>query len=184
MRRSRRSRGTGWGSLLLAAAVFPLSVGWLVYSYRAVAVDCQRAAEAVTCTAVERVGGWEAWSATVEDIRIARGMLNNNNGGRKGVIAETQAGALVPLTSNVLGEDQIRTIASRIHAWIFTEPDSDRLSFVQPPSLANAALGAGIALLAALWGAASAVGVAARLMRRSAATKAQEAAPPVRVEKI
>jgi hypothetical protein len=163
----RRSPWASCGSLLLAAVLFPASLAWTVYSYRAVAVDCQRSADAVSCTAEERVLGYLARSAAVDDIRIVRGRTSQDNG-PSGVIAETEAGALVPLTSSTLGDDQIRAIADRIHQWQFTEPDAARLAFVQPPSLASAGLGAGIALLVALWGLVSLLGFTRALLRRRA----------------
>jgi hypothetical protein len=173
--RRRRSPWTSCGSLLLAAVLFPLSLGWLVYSYRAVAVDCQRVGERVRCSTVERIGSYAAWSGTVDDIRIVRGMTPNDNG-PSGVVAETQAGDLVPLSSTTLGEDQIRAIADRLHQWLFVEQDSQRLTFVQPPSLASAGLGAGIALLAGLWGLGSLLGVVRGFMRRGAAPAGQRVA--------
>jgi hypothetical protein len=163
----RRSPWTSCGSLLLAAVLFPASLAWTVYSYRSVAVDCQRAAEAINCHAEERVVGYLVRSADVNDIRIVRGRVSQDNG-PAGVIAETEAGALAPLTSGTLGDDQIRAIADRVHQWQFTEPDSAGLTFVQPPSLASAGLGAGIALLVALWGLVSLAGVARAFLRRRA----------------
>jgi hypothetical protein len=168
----RRSRAAPWLSLLLAALACPLSLGWTVYTFRAVDVACTRALDRVDCRVVERVGGVPVWSAAVEDIRIARGMTNNNSG-PVGVIAETEAGALVPLTSSTLGEDQIRAIATRIHEWIFSAAPTERLEFTQPPSLPNAFIGAGIALVAALWALATLLGLV-RARRRPARARGQQ----------
>ncbi len=155
LRRSHRSHGV---PLLLAALLLPLSLGWVVYSFRAVDVACQRAAGPVTCRAVETVAGREVWSAEVEDVRLARAMPRSG-GGPTGVIVETETGARAPLTSSVIGSDQQEAIANRIHQWLFVQRDEPTLAFRQPPSLANAALGGGIALLVALWGLSSLLGL-------------------------
>ncbi len=149
MRRSRK-RGRV-GSFLLAAVICLGSLAWLVYSFRWVDVACRRAEEAVACSLVERLGTYELWSAEADDVRIVRAM-SGTSGGPAGVVAETQAGALVPLSSTVLGTDQHDAIAARIHQWIFVDRDEPALVFTQGPSLANAVMGGGIALLAALWG--------------------------------
>ncbi len=154
----RRSRRSGWVSLLVAGLLLPVTLGWLVYSFRAVEVACQREAGPIRCSAVERIGSYVAWAAVVDDVRIARAM-SGTNGGPQGVVVETEAGALVPLTSSVLGTDQHDAIAARIHQWIFVERDAERLAFTQPPSLANLALGGGIARLVALWGLSALVGI-------------------------
>lgn len=167
----RRSRAAPWLSLLLAALACPLSLGWTVYTFRAVDVACARVSDRVDCGVAERVGGVQVWSAAAEDIRIARAMTNNRSG-PVGVIAETEAGALVPLTSSTLGEDQIRAIATRIHQWIFSAADTERLEFTQPPSLPNALIGAGIALLAGLWALATLLGIV-RARRRPARARGQ-----------
>jgi len=168
----RRTRRGPWVSLLLAAVLLPLTLGWLVYSFRSVEVACRRDGEAIRCSAIERVGSLEVWSAEVDDVRIARSM-SGTGGGPQGVVVETQAGALVPLTSSVLGTDQHDAIAARVHQWIFVEREAEVLEFTQPPSLANAVLGGGIALLVLLWGLSALVGVTRAATRpRPASLKA------------
>jgi len=154
----RRSRRAPWASLLLAGLLLPLSLAWLVYSFRSVDVACRRDAGTARCRAVERVGGFELWSAEVTAVTRARSM-SGTGGGPAGVVLETETGALVPLTSSVLGSDQQDAIAQRIHQWLFVERDAQTLAFVQAPSVGNAALGGAIALLVALWGLSALLGV-------------------------
>ena len=137
-------------SLLMALAALVASLGWLVYTFRWVDVDCRRDDGPVACDAVERVGSVEVWSAEAADVTRARSM-SGSSGEPAAVVVETEAGAQVQLTSTFLGSDQNDAIAARIHQWLFVERDQDTLTFTQGPSVANAAISGGIALMAGLW---------------------------------
>ncbi len=146
----RRSTGSRLVSLLLALVAVVASLGWLVYTLRWVDVDCRRDDGPVTCQAVERIGSVEVWSAEAADVTRARSM-SGTGGEPAAVMVETEAGAQVQLTSTFLGSDQNDAIAARIHPWLFVERDQDKLNFTQGPSVANAAISGGIALMAGLW---------------------------------
>lgn len=146
----RRSAASRLGSLVLALVLLIASLAWLVYTFRWVDVACRRDDGPITCRAVERIGSVEVWSAEVDDVAHARSM-SGSGGEPSAVVVETEAGARVPLTSTFLGGDQNDAIANRIHQWSFVERDADTLAFTQGPSVANAALSGGIALLMALW---------------------------------
>ena len=146
----RRSTGSRVVSLLMSVVACVASLGWLVYTLRWVDVDCRRDDGPVTCDAAERIGNIEVGSAGAADVTRARSM-SGSGGEPAAVMLETEAGAQVQLTSTILGSDQNDAIAGRIHQWLFVERDQDTLTFTQGPSVANAAISGGIAVLAGLW---------------------------------
>src|SRR5205807_9989753 len=98
----------------------------------------------------------------VEDIAIARDMSQSSNG--NGVVAETESGQQVQLTSNFLETNQQADIADRIHQFIFVQRAENALSFDLPPSLITLAGGGLFTVGLAVWALVSVLRIGRRLL--------------------
>jgi hypothetical protein len=151
---------------LIAALIFaPLALGYTAFSTRSAAVICARVNGHVNCTDTESIGSYVAWSKSVENIAIARDM--SQSGSNQGVVAETEAGSQVPLTSTFLDSSQQAGIANRIHQFIFVQTDQTQLSFNLGLSLINLGLGGTLTLVLLVLAALSAL----RIVQRGRATQ-------------
>src|SRR5258707_13097016 len=112
-----------WISLFVALLLPPVPIGYTLFSARTTAVSCTRAGGQVSCSEREAIGPYDAWSKTVEDIKIARDMSGSSDA--NGVVAETESGEQIQLTSNFLDENTQADIANRIHQFIFVQQSQD-----------------------------------------------------------
>lgn len=145
--RARRAP-VAWGSLVGALVALPLVLVATVYFLRAVEVTCHRD-RTITCRASETILSVPVWSATVDDIKIAR--FRNADSGPTGIFAETDSGEEFRLTSSGLTPDQQEYLANAIHQFIFTQRDQSDLALARPPTLIYPALGGLLALGLTLW---------------------------------
>src|SRR5262249_45126017 len=122
-----------WISLFIALLLIPVAIGYAAFSARTTEVVCHRVGGQVSCSGRETIGPYEAWSKSVENIKIARDMSGSSNA--NGVVAETESGEQIQLTSTFLDDNTQADIASRIHQFIFVQRDQDTLSFSLGPSL-------------------------------------------------
>jgi hypothetical protein len=150
-----------WISLLVALLLTPVALGYAIFSSRLTSVNCARVGGHVSCSDREHIGPYDVWSKSVEDIAIARDMSGSSDA--NGVVAETESGDHVQLTSTFLDDNQQADIANRIHQFIFVQRDQDRLSFDLPPSLLNLALGGAFTVVMAIWALVSALQIVRRL---------------------
>jgi hypothetical protein len=150
-----------WLSLLAALLLAPVALGYTVFSSRTTSVNCARVGGHVSCSEREHVGPYAVWSKSVENIAIARDMSGSSNA--NGVVAETESGDQIQLTSTFLDENQQADIANRIHQFIFVQRDQDTLSFDLPPSLLNLALGGAFTVALAIWALVSVFQIVRRL---------------------
>jgi hypothetical protein len=148
-----------WLSLLFALLLIPVAIAVTAFLTRTASIACTRAGEQITCHETESIGPFQAFSATVENVKIARDMTDPE-GGSSGVFIETQSGDNLRFTSSFLDSGQQSTIADRIHQFIFVHQDQPELAFTLPVSLLNLGLGAGFVLAMLIWAAFSAVRIA------------------------
>src|SRR5258707_8022320 len=138
-----------WLSLIAAVLLTPVALGYTLFTARPASVNCSRVDGHVTCTDREHIGPYSAWSKTVENIAIARDMSQSNNG--QGVVAETESGDQIQLTSSFLDDNTQADIDNRIHQFIFVQRDQNTLTFDLAPSLVGLAPGVGITVVLVLW---------------------------------
>ncbi len=127
---------------------------------------CTRASEQITCHESETVGPYPAFSATVENVKIARDM-SDSEGGSTGVFIETESGDDIRFTSSFLDDSQQGTVADRIHQFIFVQQTEPSLAFTLPISLLNVGLGAGFFLVMVVATIVSAFGIIRRSRNRN-----------------
>ena len=123
---------------------------------------CRRAGDQITCGETETIGPYPAFSATVENVKIARNMTDSD-GVSSGIFIENQSGEEFRFTSSFLDSGQQTTVADRIHQFIFVQADQTELAFTLPVSLFNLGLGAAFVLAMLLWALFSAI----RILRRA-----------------
>src|SRR5437762_12605517 len=111
-----------WLSLLAALLLIPVAIAVTAFLTRTVSVFCTRAAGPITCRESESVGACAAFSASAENVKIARDM-SSPEGGSTGVFIETENGDDIRFTSTFLDDRQDAAIADRIHQFIFIQPD-------------------------------------------------------------
>jgi hypothetical protein len=150
-----------WISLFIALLLIPLAIGYAAFSARTTDVVCNRAGGQVSCSEREAIGPYEAWSKSVEDIKIARDMSGSSDA--NGVVAETNSGEQIQLTSTFLDDNTQADISNRIHQFIFVQRDQDTLAFSLGPSLLAVAPGAVAAVGLAIWAVVSVVQIVRRL---------------------
>ena len=150
-----------WISLFIALLLIPVAIGYTAFSARTTDVVCRRAGGQVSCSERETIGPYEAWSKSVEDIKIARDMSGSSDA--NGVVAETNSGEQIQLTSTFLDENTQADIANRIHQFIFVQRDQDTLAFSLGPSLLAVAPGAVAAVGLAIWALVSVAQIVRRL---------------------
>ena len=148
-----------WLSLLFALLLIPVGIAATAFLTRTASVACTRAGEQIACRETESIGPYQAFAATVENVKIARDMTDSD-GGSDGVFIETQSGDNIRFTSSFLDSGQQSTVADRIHQFIFVQQDQTELAFTLPVSLLNLALGAGFVLAMIVWAAISAARIA------------------------
>lgn len=149
-------------SLLATLLLSLVALGYTFFSARVPTVSCTRASGPVSCTERETIGPYVAWSKSVEDIAIARDMSGSSEA--DGVVAETQSGDQVQLTSTFLDSSQQQHIANRIHAFIFAEQDQTAFSLTLPLSLLNLAVGGAFTVVGLLASLVAAVRLGRRLL--------------------
>ena len=149
-------------SLIAGLLLIPVALGFTIFSARSTTVNCARVTGHVSCAEIERIGPYVAWSKSVENIAIARDM--SQSGSAEGVVAETEAGQQVQLTSTFLDQNQQAAIADRIHQFIFVQQDQDTLALNVPPSLLNLALGGAFTLVMVIWTLITALRIGRRLL--------------------
>jgi hypothetical protein len=145
-----------WLSFIFALILIPVAIVVTAFLTRTASVACTRAGEQIPCHETESIGPYQAFSATVENVKIARDMTDSD-GGSTGVFIETENGDDIRFTSTFLDDKQQATIADSIHQFIFVQQDQKELAFALPISLLNLALGAGFVLAMIIWAAISAV---------------------------
>jgi len=150
-----------WISLFVALLLTPVAIGYTLFSARTIAVSCTRASGQVSCAESETIGPYTAWSRSVEDISIARDMSGSSEA--NGVVAETESGDQIQLTSNFLDENTQADIANRIHQFIFVQRDQDTLAFSLGPSLLAIAPGAAATVGLIIWALVSVFQIVRRL---------------------
>ena len=148
-----------WLSLLFALLLIPVAIAGTAFLTRIASVACTRAAGPIVCRETEFIGPYQAFSATVADVKIARDMTDSE-GSSSGVFIETQSGDNLRFTSSFLDSGQQSTVADRIHQFIFVQQDQPELAFTLPISLLNLSLGAGFVLALLIWAALSAARIA------------------------
>ena len=153
-----------WLSLLFALLLIPVGIAATAFLTRTASITCTRAGEQITCHETETIGPYQAFSATVENVKIARDM-SDSEGGSTGVFIETQSGEEFRFTSAFLDSSQQSTVADRIHQFIFVQQDQTELAFTLPVSLLNLGLGAGFTLAMIVWAAISAARIARQTKR-------------------
>jgi hypothetical protein len=151
-----------WFSLLAALLLTPVALGYTIFSTRSTSVSCARVDGHVNCSEREHIGPYDVWAKRVANIAIARDMSGSSEA--NGVVAETESGEQIQLTSTFLDENQQAAIADRIHQFIFVQRDQDTLAFDLPPSLINIALGGGFTAALAIGALVTAVQLGRRLL--------------------
>ena len=151
-----------WLSFIAALILIPAALAYTAFSARTTAVHCTRANGHVSCFESETIGPYVAWSKTIENIHIARDMSQSQSNSQ-GVVAETESGDQVELTSTFLDDNQQADIANRIHQFIFVNQSQNALDFTVPPSLLNLALGGGFTLIMVIWALVGAVRIVRRM---------------------
>ncbi len=150
-----------WLSLLFALLLIPVAIAGTAFLTRTASVACTRAGEQITCRETENIGPYQAHSATVENVKIARD-ISDSDGGSSGVFIETQSGDNLQFTSGFLDNGQQAAIADRIHQFIFVQRNEPELAFTLPLSLVNLAFCALFVLALIIWAAISALRIARR----------------------
>src|SRR5215472_3710709 len=115
-----------WLSFIAALILIPVALAYTAFSARTTMVHCLRVNGEVACSEQEVIGPYVAWSKTVQNIRIARDMSQNESSSQ-GVVAETESGDQVALTSTFLDNNQQADIANRIHQFIFVDSSQESL---------------------------------------------------------
>jgi hypothetical protein len=154
-----------WLSFVAALILIPVALAYTAFSDRTTLVHCLRANGHVACSEQEAIGPYVAWSKTVQNIRIARDMSQGDSSSQ-GVVAETEDGDQVELTSTFLDTNQQADIDNRIHQFIFVNATQESLDISEPPSLLNLALGGGFTLVLVIWALVGAVRIARQLFSR------------------
>ena len=147
-------------SLFFTAFLTVVALAFTVFTARVPSVTCTRASGSVSCTERETIGPYVAWSRTVEHIATARPVAGSSD--VDGVVAETESGDQIPLTSTFLDANQQLLIANRIHAFIFVEQNQTAFTLTLPLSLLGLGVGGAFTLL----GAASSLVSLVRVVRR------------------
>ena len=150
-----------WISLFFALLLTPVAIGYTLFSARTTSVNCARVGSQVSCSERETIGPYEAWTKRVEDITIARDMSGSSNA--NGVVAETESGQQIQLTSSFLADTTQADIANRIHQFIFVQRDQDTLAFSLAPSLLALAPGGAATVGLLIWALVSALQIVRRL---------------------
>ncbi len=150
-----------WISLFVALLLTPVAIGYTLFSARTTDVSCTRAGGQVSCAESEVIGPYTAWSKTVEDIKIARDMSGSSDA--NGVVAETESGDQIQLTSTFLDDNTQADIANRIHQFIFVQRDQDTLDLSLAPSLLAVAPGAAATVGVIIWALVSVFQIVRRL---------------------
>ena|SRR5664279_436263 len=151
-----------WLSFIFALLLTPVALGYTLFSARTASINCARVDSHVSCTDLEHIGPYSVWSKSVENIAIARDM--SQSGFANGVVAETESGDQIQLTSNFLYENTQADIDNRIHQFIFVQQDQSTLTFDIPPSLLSMAPGAVAAVILVISALISAVRIIQRFM--------------------
>jgi hypothetical protein len=138
-------------SFIAALILIPVALAYTAFSDRQTAIHCARSGGHVSCSDRETIGPYVAWSKTVEDIAIARDMSQSDSSGNQGVVAQTESGDEVELTSTFLDDKQQADISNRLQDFIFINSSQSSLDFSVPPSLLNLALGAGFSVVLVIW---------------------------------
>jgi len=151
-----------WLSLFAAVLLTPVALAYTLFTARTTSINCARVDGHVSCTDREHIGPYAVWTKSVENIAIARDMSQSNNG--QGVVAETESGDQVQLTSSFLDDNTQADIDNRIHQFIFVQRDQNTLAFDLAPTLLGLAPGVAATLVLALWALISAVRIGQRLL--------------------
>jgi len=151
-----------WLSLLAALLLIPVAIGYTLFTARTTSINCARVDGHVSCADQEHIGPYPVWSKAVENIAIARDMSQSSNG--QGVVAETESGDQVQLTSSFLDDNSQADIANRIHQFIFVQRNQNTLTFDLPPSLLGMAPGAVATVVLGIWALISVVRIIQRFM--------------------
>src|SRR6188768_3333765 len=103
-----------WLNLIFALLLIPVAIAVTAFLTRTASVACTRSGDQITCRETESIGPYPAFSATVENVKIARDMTDSD-GGSDGVFIETQSGDNIRFSSTFLDDQQQSAIADRIH---------------------------------------------------------------------
>jgi hypothetical protein len=134
-----------WLTFIVSLLLTPLALGYTVFTARTASIRCARDGSQISCSNTEHIGPYQAWSKTVTDISLVRDMSQSDNG--SGVVAETETGDDIQLTSSFLDDNTQAEIDNRIHQFIYAQTKPSALDFDMPPTLLGLAPGAGVTLL-------------------------------------
>jgi hypothetical protein len=151
-----------WLSLIAAVLLIPVALAYTLFTARTTSINCARVDGHVSCSDREHIGAYAVWSKTVENIAIARDMSQSSNG--QGVVAETESGDQVQLTSSFLDDNSQADIDNRIHQFIFVQTDQNTLAFDLAPTLFSLAPGAAFTVILAVSALISAVRIGQRFL--------------------
>ena len=151
-----------WLSFIAAVLLTPLALGYTIFSARTTSVNCARVDGQVSCSDREHIGPYTVWSQSVENIAIARDMSGSSN--TQGVVAETESGEQIQLTSTFLDDNTQADIANRIHQFIFVQRDQTTLTFDLPPSLLTLAPSAAFTVILVIYALVTAVRIGRGLL--------------------